>query len=145
MIENEEVHEIPTSRPKIQENGTIIWDNPDYELLWKKLPIKYKEALASDREWLQYTMDTYVKDIKDKKALTFVSPDNLILPPQILDDGTYDFGNNIYNDIFNKLDKSYQKTLLTLYTDENGTKNYNMLINALSSIIGNELGFKNYY
>lgn len=145
VIENEEVHEIPTSRPKIQENGNIIWDNPDYELLWKKLPIKYKEALASDREWLQYTMDTYVKDIKDKKALTFVSPDNLILPPQILDDGTYDFGNNIYNDIFNKLDKSYQKTLLTLYTDENGTKNYNMLINALSSIIGNELGFKNYY
>lgn len=84
-------------------------------------------------------------DTKDKKPLQFVSPENLILPPQILDDGTYDFGINIYNDIFNKLDKSYQKTLLTLYTDENGVKNYNMLINALSGLIGNELGFKNYY
>ena len=133
------------SRPRIQEDGKIIWDNPDYEYLWKKLPSKYKEALASDREWLQYTMDNYVKDSKDKKPLAFVSPNNLIMPPQILDDGKYDFGNNIYNNIFNKLDKSYQKTLLTLYTDENGTKNYNMLINALAGIVGNELGFRNYF
>ena len=133
------------SRPRIQEDGTIIWDNPDYEYLWNKLPSKYKEALVSDREWLQYTMDNYIRDKKEKKPLTFVSPNNLIMPPQILDDGTYDFGNNIYNNIFNKLDKSYQNTLLTLFTDENGVKNYNMLINALAGIVGKELDFKNYY
>ena len=91
-------------------------------------------------------MDQYVQKRKERKPLKFVSPSNLILPPQILDDGTYDFGNVYYNQIFNKLDKSYQKTLLTLYTEENGVKNYDMLLGALSNnIIGNELGFREFF
>ena len=136
---------IITIRPRIQEDGTVIWDEPDYAKLWNKLPVKYKNALSNDREWLQETMDKYIQNQKDKKPLTFVQPNNLILPPQILDDGTYDFGNVIYNNIFNKLDKSYQKTLLTLYTEENGIKNYNMLLSNLSNIVSNELGFREFY
>ena len=133
---------ITTVRPRIQEDGTVTWDDPDYSTLWNKLPINYKEALSADREWLQETMDKYIQKRKERKPLEFVSPSNLILPPQILDDGTYDFGNVYYNKIFNKLDKSYQKTLLTLYTEENGVKNYDMLLSALSNnIVGKELGF----
>jgi hypothetical protein len=101
--------------------------------------------LSADREWLQETMDKYIQNRKDNKPLIFVQPGNLIIPPQILDDGTYDFGNVNYNKFFNKLDKSYQKTLLTLYTEENGVKNYNMLLNTLSNIVAKELDFREFY
>jgi len=153
--ENEEINieveelapqeKIITTRPRIQEDGTVIWDEPEYANLWNKLPPKYRDALSADREWLQETMDKYIQNRKDNKQLVFVQPGNLIIPPQILDDGTYDFGNVNYNKFFNKLDKSYQKTLLTLYTEENGVKNYNMLLNTLSNIVAKELDFREFY
>jgi hypothetical protein len=153
--ENEEINieveelgpqeKIITARPRVQEDGTVIWDEPDYANLWNKLPPKYRDALSADREWLQETMDKYIQNRKDNKPLIFVQPGNLIIPPQILDDGTYDFGNVNYNKFFNKLDKSYQKTLLTLYTEENGVKNYNMLLNTLSNIVAKELDFREFY
>jgi len=143
-LESEVTEQITTVRPRIQEDGVVIWDDPDYANLWNKLSIKYRDALATDREWLQETMDKYVQNRKDNQKLSFVSPSNLIFPPQILEDGTYDFGNVIYNKFFNKLDKSYQKTLLTLYTEENGVKNYNMLLNALANIVAKELDFREF-
>lgn len=136
---------ITSVRPRIQEDGTVIWDDPDYNNLWNKLPVNYKKAISMDREWLQEAMDKYIQDKKNKKPLTFIAPSNLFFPPQILEDGTYDFGNAIYNKYFNKLEKSYQKTLLTLNTEENGVKNYNMLLNTLSNIVANELGFREFY
>jgi hypothetical protein len=144
-LEPEVIEQISTIRPRIQEDGVVIWDEPEYDKLWNRLPMQYRNALATDREWLQETMDKYVENRKNKQKLSFVSPSNLILPPQILEDGTYDFGNVIYNKFFNKLDKSYQKTLLTLYSEENGIKNYNMLLNTLSNIVANELGFREFY
>jgi hypothetical protein len=143
IIEDDVV--VSSVRPRIQEDGTVIWDNSDYDTLWRRIPLQYKNALSSDREWLQETMDKYVQNRKDKKPLSFVAPSNLIIPPQILDDGTYDFGNMIYNKFFNRLDKSYQKTLLTLYTEENGVKNYNTLLSTLSNIIANELEFREFF
>jgi hypothetical protein len=136
---------ITSVRPRIQEDGTVIWDDIDYNNLWNKLPVNYRKAISMDREWLQDTMDKYIQDKKNNKPLTFIAPSNLFFPPQILEDGTYDFGNAIYNKYFNKLEKSYQKTLLTLYTEENGVKNYNMLLNTLSNIVANELGFRDFY
>lgn len=143
--EIEEIEEIKTTiRPRIQEDGSVVWDDPDYANLWNKLPINYKKAIASDREWLQETMDKYIQNRKDKKPFTFVPPSNLFFPPQILDDGTYDFGNTIYNKYFNKLEKSYQKTLLTLYSEKDGVRNYNMMIDTLNNIVKQQLGFTNY-
>jgi hypothetical protein len=144
-LEPEVVEQITTVRPRIQEDGVVIWDDPDYEKLWNNLPMPYRNALASDREWLQETMDKYIENRKNKQKLSFVAPSNLILPPQILEDGTYDFGNVIFNKFFNKLEKNYQKTLLTLYTEENGNKNYDMLLTTLSNIVANELGFREFY
>jgi hypothetical protein len=136
---------ISNNRPKIQEDGSVQWDNAEYQQMWNRLPIKYKKALLTDREWLQETMDQLVQHMKNKTKMEFVSPSNLIIPPQILDNGTYDFGNSVYNNIFNKLDKSYQKTLLTLYTEQNGIKNYKMFLESLAYIIINELDLKGLY
>jgi hypothetical protein len=151
IIEDEEIQEeqpemeTTTVRPRIQGDGTIIWDDADYAKLWERLPFAYKNALAMDREWLQESMDKYIQNRKNKKPSTFVAPSNLILPPQILEDGSYDFGNAIYNKYFNKLDNNYKKTLLTLYTEEDGMKSYKPLLTTLSNIIGGELGFREFF
>ena len=39
-----------------------------------------------------------------------------------------------------KFDKSYQKTLLTLYSEKNGVRNYDMMINGITSIVKQNLG-----
>ena len=72
--------------------------------------------------------------------MEFVNPRNIIIPPQLLENGKYEFGNKTYNDIFNKYDKSYQNTLLTLYSEKNGERNYNMMIDSINNIVKQELG-----
>uniref|UniRef100_A0A6C0DHM7 Uncharacterized protein n=1 Tax=viral metagenome TaxID=1070528 RepID=A0A6C0DHM7_9ZZZZ len=150
LPKEEEVLNVPivlplSIRPRIQQDGTVTWDNDEYQKIWNKLPVKYRDAISKDREWLQETMDTLTENKKQNKLLKFINPSNLIVPPQILDDGSYDFGNEIYNNIFNGLEKSYQQTLLTLYTEQNGVKNYNMLLETLANIIAKELDATNLY
>ncbi len=101
-----------------------------------------KTALLTDKEWMQEFMDNCVKLRLQNKACIFVNPSNLIMPPQLIEDGMYDFGNPVYNDIFNKLDESYKKTLLTLFSvTEDGSKNYSMFENTLADIVKKELKF----
>ena len=77
----------------------------------------------------------------------FITPKNLITPPVLSENGEYNFGegNEIYNTLFNKLDKSYQNTLLTLYSEKNGVKNYSMFVDTLNKLLAKELGFENGY
>jgi hypothetical protein len=135
-----------TVRPTYNDDGTITWDNPEYQAVWNKLSFKYKKALLRDgnREWLLETMNKYVKYKKENKPLEFATPSNLIFPPQILEDGNYDFGNELYNENFNNQDKSYQNTLLTLYSEKNGVRDYTMLVDTLNNSIKQELGFNKY-
>jgi len=135
-----------TVRPTYNDDGTITWDNPEYQAVWNKLSFKYKQALLRDgnREWLLETMNKYVKYKKENKPLEFATPSNLIFPPQILEDGNYDFGNELYNENFNNQDKSYQNTLLTLYSEKNGVRDYTMLVDTLNNSIKQELGFNKY-
>ena len=49
------------------------------------------------------------------------------------------------NRLFNRLDKSYQNTLLTLYSVKDGVKNYNMLKDTLTSILAKEVNFERAY
>jgi len=122
------------------EDGTITWNNIEYQNIWSRLPNQYKNALLADKEWLLVTMKNYVENKKQNKNLEFVNPVNLIIPPQVLENGKYEFGNKIYNDIFNKFDKSYQNTLLSLYSEKNGERNYDMMIDSINNIVKQELG-----
>lgn len=145
--QNENIQNIQTIQlnvtPIYNNDGTITWENPDYQKVWNRLPAAYKQALMSDgnREWLLETVNKYVQYKKENKPLVFVAPSNLIIPPQVQSDGTYNFGNNVYNNIFNKLDKSYLNTLLTLYSEKNGERNYNMMMDTVNNIVKQELGF----
>jgi len=128
--------------PTFNEDGSVNWSNKNYQGLWNKMNIKMQTALLSDKEWLQEFMDSCVKATLEKKPCTFTNPSNLIIPPQLVDDGKYDFGNTIYNDFFNKLGKGYHDRLLKLFiTDKNGNKNYNPFENELQRMMIQELGF----
>lgn len=133
-------------QPKYNDDGTITWENPEYQNIWNKLSPKYKDTLLGNgnKEWLLETLNAFVKYKKENKPLEFVAPSNLIMPPQILEDGKYDFGNDIYNTTFNNQDKSYQNTLLTLFTEKNGVKDYSMLLDTLNNLIKQEVGFNKY-
>jgi len=134
-------------KPEIKQidhfNQTVTWSNKNYQTLWNKMNNELKTALLSDTEWLQEFMDNCVKARLQSKSCEFTNPSNLIIPPQLVEDGMYDFGNTVYNDIFNKFDESYKNTLLTLFSTnpEDGVKNYSMLENTLADILKKELKF----
>jgi hypothetical protein len=71
------------------------------------------------------------------------TPPNIVIPPREMANGQYDFGVSIYNKVFSALPNTTQKTYLTLYREEPGTKekNYNMLIDSMNKLVENEVGF----
>ena len=116
-------------------NGKIVWDNSDYQKIWNNLSNKYKNILANDPNWMIETMDTYVSDYQNKKPRTFVRPSNLIIPPRKVSEEEYDFGNNLYNEVFNELPIFQKNTLLTLYSKKDDTINYGLFEDALDNIM----------
>ena len=128
-----------------KETGAVTWSNKNYQSLWSKMSKELKTVLLSDKDWLQEFMDNCVKSKLTGKKCEFINPSNLIIPPQLIEDGMYDFGNEVYNKIFNKFDESYKTTLLRLFTvsPEDGSKNYTMMENTLSDIVKKELNFDN--
>ena len=70
--------------------------------------------MARDTAWLQESMDLYAKNIQEKQIQKFVYPRNVIFPPRKLSDGSFDFGNEFYNEVSNiykGLIIDYQKDL----------------------------------
>lgn len=139
-------------KPTFGENNSVKWSVPDYQKLWDNLTPKMKNALLTDKEWLQEFMDSCVSLRILQKPCVFMTPSNLILPPQISHiekDGKekeeYDFGNKLYNDLFNGFNPSYQSTLLTLYSKKDGIKNYKMMEDTLNGLLEQELGFSKGY
>ena len=128
-------------QPTFNDDGSITWSNKNYQGLWNKMNNKLQNALLSDKEWLQEFMNNCVKARLKSSPCQFTNPSNLIIPPQILDDGKYDFGNSFYNDFFNKLSKGYRDTLFKLFTEKDGVKDYSNFEYQISSIIAKELDF----
>jgi hypothetical protein len=136
------VEEDIIGQPTFNEDGSITWSNKNYQMLWNKMNNKLQNALLSDREWLQEFMNSCVKARLENKPCIFTSPSNLIFPPQILDDNTYDFGNSFYNDFFNKLGAGFHNRLLKLFiTEKDGSKNYKPLENEIQRMLIQELEF----
>jgi len=95
--------------PIIAEDGSITWQDENYKKSWAKLSQKHKDFLSRDQNWLQESMDDYAKNNKERNVLKFIFPKNIIFPPQKID-GTYDFGNELYNEVLNA-----NKGLITEY------------------------------
>jgi hypothetical protein len=119
----------------------VQWKKPEYIHLWNILPIALKNELRPNHEWMKRFMFDCVNKRANKQTCKFVEPKDLKLPPEKLENGQYDVGVKIYSDVFNKLDESLQKTYLTLYSTEDGVKNYDMLITALNNLVAKEVKF----
>lgn len=125
-------------------NNNIIWTNTSYEKMYKYFSKKLQDALKSNPEWMKLFLDDcYLKRINNEPC-DFVSIPNLQIPPKKTNENgitKFDFNNKLYNDYFNKLDESYKTTLLTLYKETNGIKDYSLLKNQLKNLIANELDY----
>jgi len=123
----------------------VKWNVPDYEILWSKIPSPLRVALITDREWMQDFMANCIASRASGQPCKITTPKNLILPPQIGPDGTYNFGINIYNQAFNSLSELEKKNYLTLYSEQNGVTNYTMLANEMNNIISKMVQFDRGY
>jgi hypothetical protein len=135
--------EIPQDEP-IYGKGKdgIAWNIPEYNNLWDSLPIQFKTVIRPDNEWMKEFMFKCVNDRVKGKSCEIVAPKNLIIPPNKLDDGKYDFGVQIYSDLFNtKLEPSLQNTYLKLFIVRNGVNDYNILKDAMNRLVAKETGF----
>lgn len=130
--------------PIYNNDGTITWNNPVYQVVWNSLSSKYKNALLQDHEWLEETIIQYVKDKEQRKNREFLNPTNLIIPPQILQDGKYDFGNPVYNNIFNNKIQKIQRDVLIGMISKTDNSNNSIFMETLGKIVGKELEFSPY-
>ena len=156
IIESTESEEISQSKTQPKPTGElppdepiygkgkdgIAWNIPEYNKLWDILPIKFKNVLRPENEWMKDFMYKCVNDRQKRKGCEVIAPKNLIIPPNKLENGKYDFGVQIYSDLFNtKLDPTTQNTYLTLFNENDGVKNYDMLIHAMNNLVAKETGF----
>ena len=133
-------------KPIFDESGNVNWNNEEYDSLWKRVPVNFRELLVQDHDWLEEYMNTCVKLRKEGKPCEIFLPKQTQYPPIKDKDGKYDFGSEIVNRLFNGLSKSYQDTLLTLYSVKDGVKSYNMLKDTLTSLLSQQINFgKGYF
>lgn len=122
-------------------NGKVEWNQEIQKSIWEKLPSKFKQILTENPEWLNEFMKECVLSREKKEKCKFIQPKNLKIPPTKLENGSYDFGISIYNEVFNKLPDATKKTYLSLYNEVNGIKNYKLLIDALNKLVEKEVNF----
>jgi len=119
----------------------IAWNIPEYNTLWGVLPLKLKNVLRLDNEWMKEFMFNCVNARAKSQVCTFTAPRDLKMPPEKLANGEYDLGVQIYSDEFNKLTKGVQDNYLKLYSTKDGVTDYKLLINAMNDIVAKAVDF----
>jgi hypothetical protein len=131
--EQEVYSPVEEAKYTITPDGFVVWKDQDYQQLWDKLSQQLKTVLTENPAWMETSMDQYLVSKKAGKEMVFVEPPNLIIPPNEMPDGSYDFGNELYNEFYNDANNSVYKTF-----------NPNMLRDAMNSAIAKQLGFKKF-
>jgi len=125
----------------------IEWHTDEYKYLWAHLPTALKTEFKTNIDWMNEFMYKCVNEGISHgpqwNGCKLTTPPNLVIPPRKMENGQYDFGVSIYNKAFSKLPTSVQNTYLTLYKEDPQTKekNYNMLIDAMNSLVEKEVNF----
>ena len=152
IIEDVEEVEMPklTSKeslegiPDFTSPGGIKWDNEKYNEIWRHLPSQLKTVLETDLEWLHEYVERCVASKNQKQACKLFLPKKTIIPPNKLEDGTYDFGLEVLNHIFNKLNIEHKNTLLTWAKEEYSQNNYASFRDLLVSLLEKSLNINKY-
>ena len=141
----------------------ISWKNPRYQQIWDNLPAILKTEFKLNIIWMKEFMNSCANKVPipsgvfvppnfrfpdgtafradDQCRLT--TPPNIILPPNVLENGQYDFGIQLYNKVFNGQSKTLKDRMLTMYKENPDTKakDYTMLENVLNSLVEKEINF----
>ena len=141
IIEDSDVEEeeqqvyspVEEAKYTITPDNFVVWKDPDYQQLWDKMSQQLRTVLIEDPAWMEASMDQYVVRNKAGKEMVFVEPLNLIIPPNEMPDGSYDFGNELYNDFYNDPRNSVYKTFSP-----------SMLRDAMNNVIAKQLDFKKF-
>jgi hypothetical protein len=131
--EQEVYSPVEEAKYTITPDGFVVWKDQDYQQLWDKLSQQLKTVLTENPAWMETSMDQYLVSKKAGKEMVFVEPPNLIIPPNEMPDGSYDFGNELYNEFYNDANNSVYKTF-----------NPNMLRDAMNNAVAKQLGFKKF-
>jgi hypothetical protein len=77
----------------------ILWNLPEYNIVWNKLPAKTRNALKQENDWLKEFMFHCVNAQANGEFCKIIAPSNLLVPPNqnTLPNGELDFGVPIYN------------------------------------------------
>ena len=122
--------------------NSLSWNIPQYTQLWNKLPIKLKNALINNHEWLVEFMFNCVNATNNETPCTFTAPPNIEFPPFLSISGNYNFNNPIYNAVFNKLNQTLKDKYLTYFNiDDTGERNYTRMRNIMNELVRKELDF----
>ena len=135
----------PNKKPIFDESGNVTWNNEEYDKVWRVMPQQLKELLIQDHDWLEDYMNNCIKLRKERKPCELFIPKQTQFPPVQDANGKYDFGSEIINNLFNSLSKSYQGTLLTLYSEKDGVKSYNMLKDTLATLLAQKINLQRAY
>ena len=109
------------------------------------MPYQLKELLLQDHDWLEDFVNTCYKLRKEGKPCELFLPKQAQFPPVLGSDGKYEFNSIIVNNLFNRLSKSHQDRLLTVYSIKDGVKNYDSLKYTLASMLAKDINFQRGY
>jgi hypothetical protein len=135
----------PNKKPIFDESGNVTWNNEEYDKVWRVMPSELKNLLIQDHDWLEDYMNNCIKLRKQRKPCELFIPKQTKFPPVKDANGKFDFGSDIINKLFNSLSESYQDTLLTLYSEKDGVKSYNMLKDTLASLLAQKINLQRAY
>jgi hypothetical protein len=130
--------------PDFNAPGGVKWNNEKYNEIWRRLPSKLKNVLETDEEWLHEYVKNCVATKNNKQACRLFLPKQTIIPPNKIQDGNYDFGVDLVNNIFNKLDKQVKDSLLTWTEEKYAESNYESFRDLLVSLLEKALKIDKY-
>jgi hypothetical protein len=127
----------------IDEDGEISWENPKYQRVWNSLSQRYRNNLSQYPEWAKLTIEKFISDVKSAKYREYINPPDLIIPPQKMDDGSLDFGNEVYNELYKTTNDWERSILNTMRPGVNGGSE-SAYKNYLETLFKDKVGFSKY-
>lgn len=130
----------------ILENGDVMWTNPEYTEFWKRIPNKLKGILIKDKDWLEKYVHQCINARKNKQPCKMFLPEQTIFPPIILENGKYDFGSEVVNEVFNKQNKQYKEAIMSTVIEKYDSQpTFEKSGERVKIILGKPTGEKSYH
>ena len=123
----------------------VIWNIEQYANAWESLPLKLKDVLKNDNDWMKLFMFNCVNAKVNNKPCKMTTPPGLLVPPnqKVFSNGNLDFGVPIYNEVYNKLSEADKKNYLLFVNTVDGKKVYNdeLFKSKMNQLVAQEVGF----